>query len=127
MSGLVLDTKAGLLKGGDRGVEVVPGNPGGSRLLQVLRYTDPKLQMPPGGKLDDAVITDFERWIATGALDPREDKPQTAVLASKRMGLEEGRSWWAFQPVKEISPPQVKDAAWPRTKIDSFLLAKKNG
>src|SRR5690349_20792910 len=53
MSGLVVDTKAGLLKGGARGPEIIPGKPADSRLLQALSYTDPQLQMPPTGKLDD--------------------------------------------------------------------------
>ena len=40
------------------------------------------------------------------------------------MSIEDGRKWWAFQPVHEIPAPPVKDAAWPKTKIDSFVLAK---
>src|SRR5580658_5252414 len=66
MGGLVLDTKAGLLKGGERGPEIVPGKPAESRLLQALRYADPQLQMPPTGKLADQVVADFDQWIAAG-------------------------------------------------------------
>ncbi len=125
MSGLVLDTKAGLLKGGAGGADIVPGRPAESRLLQALRYSDPHLQMPPAGKLDDAVIANFEQWIASGAVDPREDTAQTAsATPPKGMSIEEGRKWWAFQPVKEIPGPKIKEAAWPLTKADSFLLAK---
>ena len=40
------------------------------------------------------------------------------------MSLEDGRKWWAFQPVKEVPAPSVKETAWPKSKIDSFLLAK---
>ena len=40
------------------------------------------------------------------------------------MDLETGRKWWAFQPVKEVAPPAVKDAAWVRRKADRFVLAK---
>src|SRR6266850_4456184 len=43
---LVLDTKAGVLKGGKLGPAILPGNPSESRLLTALRYTDPHLQMP---------------------------------------------------------------------------------
>src|SRR5262249_1425758 len=53
MGGLMLDTKAGLLKGGASGPVVVPGKPAESRMLQALRYTDTHLQMPPKGKLSD--------------------------------------------------------------------------
>ena len=36
---------------------------------QALSYTDARLQMPPSGKLPDAVIADFEKWIAGGNAD----------------------------------------------------------
>ncbi len=72
MGGLVLDTKAGLVKSG----VVVPGKPGESRLLQAIRYADPNLQMPPTGKLPDAVIADFASWIAAGRRIPaRMERP----------------------------------------------------
>src|SRR5580658_7572954 len=48
-SGLALDTRAGLRKGGDLGPDVIPGNPAGSRLLQAIQYNDSHLQMPPQG------------------------------------------------------------------------------
>jgi hypothetical protein len=83
MSGLALDTKAGVLKGGDGGTVVVPGKPADSRLLAAIRYTDPDLQMPPAGKLSDSVIADFETWIASGAPDPRTG-PSTAPRAPRR-------------------------------------------
>jgi hypothetical protein len=125
MGGLVLDTNAGLRKGGADGPVVVAGKPAQSRLLQALRYTDRKLQMPPSGKLPDIVIADFERWIAAGAPDPRKDVAAAGSPGPlKGMSLEDGRKWWAFQPVHEIPPPPTKDTAWPRTKIDSFVLSK---
>src|SRR4030095_9925274 len=76
---LVLDTRAGLLKGGRLGPAVVPGKPADSKLLEALKYANPHLQRPPSGRLTDAIIDDFERWIAAGAPDPRAD---TAVAAA---------------------------------------------
>jgi hypothetical protein len=123
MGGLVLDSRAGVLKGGTLGPAIVPGKPEESRLLKALRYTDPKLQMPPTGKLPETVAADFERWIASGAHDPRVDTaPAAAPL--KGMSVDEGRKWWAFQPVREQREPRIKDAAWRKTKIDSFVLSK---
>jgi hypothetical protein len=126
MGGLVLDTKAGLLKGGGLGPVVVPGKPAESRLLKALRYTDPHLQMPPAGKLPDPVILDFDQWIAAGAPDPRAETSAGTQSSAplKGMSIEDGRKWWAFQPVREIPAPKVKNSAWPKTKLDSFLLAK---
>src|SRR3954466_15744342 len=51
--GLLLDTKAALLKGGDTGPAVVPGKPGEGTLLKSLKY-EGETQMPPKGKLPDA-------------------------------------------------------------------------
>ena len=125
MGGLVLDTRAGLTKGGTTGPVVVPGKPAESRMLNALRYTDPSLQMPPTGKLADPVIADFERWILAGAVDPRLDAAAaTGTQPLKGMPIETGRKWWAFQSVAELPAPPVKDRSWARSKIDSFLLAK---
>src|SRR6185312_696587 len=63
MGGFTVDTKTGLATGGSRGPEVVAGKPDESRLLHALSYTDNALQMPPSGKLPDAVIADFRQWI----------------------------------------------------------------
>ncbi|HQR42145.1 MAG TPA: hypothetical protein PLX97_05660, partial [Gemmatales bacterium] len=60
--GLLLDTKAGLLNGGDNGPSIVPGDPDSSPLIQAIRYTKPDYAMPPknsGGKLPENVIKDF--------------------------------------------------------------------
>jgi hypothetical protein len=123
MGGLALDTKAGLRKGGASGPVVVAGNPAGSRLMRALSYSDNQLRMPPSGKLSDSELAAFEKWIAAGAPDPREDTP--AAAAPKRgMDIETGRKWWSFQPVRQIPAPKVKDSRWPRSKLDSFVLAK---
>lgn len=125
MGGLVLDTKAGMAAGGASGPIIVPGKPGESRLMTALRYTDPHLQMPPSGKLPAAVIADFEQWIAAGAIDPRAAAPAGETTAAlKGMSVEEGRKWWAFQPIREMDAPKVRNTAWARNKIDAFVLAR---
>ena len=68
--GLLLDSKAAVLKGGESGPALVPGKANDILLLKALRYNgDPR--MPPKGKLPDGVIADFESWINQGAPDPR--------------------------------------------------------
>jgi len=115
---LYLDQKAGLLKGGTHGPVLVPGKPNESLLIKALRH-DAKPKMPPAGKLDDAIIADFVKWIEMGAPDPRES---TAPIA-KGPDLEAGRRWWAFLPLSHKAPPAVKNQAWVRTAIDRFILA----
>src|SRR6187549_349503 len=47
--GLMLDTREGLLTGGDSGPAIVPGKPGKSLLLITMRHEDPDpdMAMPP--------------------------------------------------------------------------------
>ena len=124
MGGLVLDTKAGIRAGGDGGPILVPGSPNASRLIEALEYKDSELRMPPTGKLSAREIDAFRKWIAGGAPDPREETAPAAPVAKRGMDIETGRKWWSFQPVREAPAPKVTDAAWPRKKIDIFVLAK---
>ena len=121
--GLVLDTKAGLLKGGVSGAAIIPGNPQQSLLLRAVTQRDLNLKMPPGDKLSDPIIADFEKWIAMGAPDPRVD---TVTIAAKVSGIDfvKGKQWWSFQPLMEKAAPTVKQVSWGTTKIDGFILAQ---
>ena len=133
MGGLALDTRNGLKRGGNGGPVLVAGDPAASRLLSALTYNHTELRMPPSGKLPDEKIAAFEKWIAAGAPDPREETTGAAsagpaVVAKKGMDIEAGRKWWAFQPLEPQPQPKVKDAAlakrWSKDKIDWFILAK---
>src|SRR5437660_722186 len=54
--GLMLDSRAGMLKGGASGQPaIVPGAVEKSLLIKAIRYSDAKLQMPIGGKLPEQV------------------------------------------------------------------------
>ena len=124
MGKLQLDTREGVERGGARGSIVVPGRPDQSMLIDALDYTDPNLQMPPGGKLPDQVIADFVKWVALGAPDPRDAK----AIDTAKMDLESGRRHWAFRPLRPVDPPQVSaagpdEAAWRDSPIDRFVLA----
>jgi hypothetical protein len=118
--GLVLDSRNGIRKGGESGPAVVPGKPKESLLLQAVRYHE-EPRMPPKGKLPDSIITDLEKWIAMGAPDPRATA--TAGKTAKPLDVQEGRKFWAFQPPRPYAVPKVKDASWPRSDVDAFLLA----
>ncbi|MFN4258743.1 MAG: DUF1553 domain-containing protein [Gemmataceae bacterium] len=116
--GLVLDSKMGLLEGGDTGPAIVPGKPAESLLIQALRNDG--LSMPPKGQLPEAVIADFERWIEMGAPDPRDGK---TVTAQSTIDIDKGRQFWSFQKLREHPVPAVQDTAWPFSDIDRFILA----
>jgi hypothetical protein len=118
---LTLDTREGIREGGDTGPAVVPGDPKKSLILKALRHQGNMKPMPPKKKLASEVIADIEKWIAMGAPDPRDDRVK---IARAPIDIEKGRKFWSFQPPKKVRPPKVADAAWPRSDIDRFLLAR---
>ncbi|MDB5295284.1 MAG: xly, partial [Phycisphaerales bacterium] len=73
--GLLLDSRAGLLKGGESGPAVFPGNPGKSPLVKAVRWEDPDTKMPPKTQLSAAAVADLTRWVQMGALWPIEPAP----------------------------------------------------
>jgi hypothetical protein len=113
--GLLLDSREGLLKGGDSGPAIVPGEPEKSRLIVAIRYKDEQLQMPPKEQLPTEVVADFEKWVKAGAPDPRTAKIAKASASTT--------NHWAFQPVKIRPVPKVKNRNWVHEPIDAFVLA----
>ncbi len=118
--GLRLDSRAAVLAGGESGPILVPGKPEESPLLEALRHEGP--EMPPKGKLPDPVIADFAQWIKQGAPDPRNG-PAT-IAARPTIDIQAGRQFWVYQPPHPHQPPTVRDASWPATEIDRFVLAR---
>ena len=77
-AGLRLDTGLSILKGGESGPSVVPGNPDDSLLIQVLTG-DAGFQMPPaneGSPLDGQEFQLIRQWIVDGAVVPKEEDSQ---------------------------------------------------
>lgn len=71
--GLMLDSKAGMMKGGKHGAVIVPGHPEQSLLIKLIRHEGPAndpMPMPPRGKLSDAEIAVVTRWVQAGAVTP---------------------------------------------------------
>ena len=117
--GLLLDTREGLLKGGETGPAIVPGDTEKSLLIKAVRYHDEKLQMPPKDKkLSAEQIANLEIWIKMGAPDPRIHRP--SALSSQLSA----KSHWAFQPITQPGALKVKNGRWIQTPIDTFILGK---
>ncbi len=49
------------------------------------------------------------------------------ALSAQAQSAKLATNHWAFQPITRPTPPAVKNKAWPRTPIDSFILAKMEG
>ncbi len=117
--GLLLDTREGLLKGGDTGPALVPGDPDKSLLVKAVRYADEDLEMPPKGRLTDAQVADLVAWVRMGAPDPRK-KAAAGAVHPVGIPVDQAKALWAFRTPVEPPVPDV-GAAHP---VDAFVLAK---
>lgn len=117
--GLLVDSRDGLLRGGDSGPSVVPHKADESVLLDALRYDG--LEMPPKAKLPAKVVADFEKWVRMGMPDPRA---ASAPVETNQIDYESGLKFWAFQKPVKPKAPEVHDVAWAKSEIDRFVLAR---
>jgi mono/diheme cytochrome c family protein len=118
-----LSTRESLLKGGDKGVAVLPGRAENSPLVKYIRHAE-KPYMPPKKPAAPAdIVAAVTRWIDLGAA---YDKPLGAVVEAKKplTVTEKDRDYWAYRPFEQVALPAVKNEAWVRTPLDRFLLAK---
>jgi hypothetical protein len=117
-SGLRLDTREGLAKGGETGAAIVSGRPGESLLIRAVRHDADVEAMPPeeeGEKLTNREIEILSKWIAAGAVYPATSNPAPRKTAEDH---------WAFHPLGEPTPPNVTDTNWPQGELDRFILAR---
>jgi cytochrome c553 len=106
-AGLRLDTFEGAtaaLKDGRHGV--VAHDAASSEILARVTHADAAKRMPPDGRepLTAAEVDTVRRWIESGA---------------------EYAAPWAFRPMRAPTQPAVRDAAWPRSSVDRFVLASR--
>jgi mono/diheme cytochrome c family protein len=114
-----------LLKGGDHGPAVVPGDPKKS-LLYAMTAHEKKPGMPyKEPKLSAEAIAHLASWIECGAPydSPLVDRKDAAAWIHRKVPAE-ARRHWAFQPIKPVQPPVVRDTKWVKTDFDRFILAK---
>jgi hypothetical protein len=117
-SGLRLDSRDGLVKGGDSGPAVVINRPDESLLIRAVRHEPDFPAMPPedeGERLSDDEIRTLSKWIADGATYPP---------APDRAAKDAAGPHWAFEPVSHPAVPNVADSMWPRGELDRFILTE---
>jgi mono/diheme cytochrome c family protein len=124
--GLKLLSRESLLKGGESGPAIVPGDAENSLLISAIRYEGP--EMPPDGKrLSQTEIANLTKWIERGAPWPQAT---AEALASAKTVAEEERiaaarkSHWSLQPVVDPPRPDISDPAWPQSGVDWYILAE---
>ena len=105
--GLRLDQRESAIGEAESGEHpIVPGKPEASELIQRISSADADLRMPPPKtkkSLTEGEKSLLSRWIAEGA---------------------DYQSHWAFTAPVSPTLPEVKQADWPRSELDRFILAR---
>lgn len=119
---LRLDKYAFVIKGGDTGPAVVPGDPKKSEIVDAILYDPDGYQMPPSGKLPQADIDNIIAWVKMGAPWPGADKETLDGGPSKEFNIAERLKHWAYQPIQNVEPPQISGSDWVKSPVDAFIL-----
>ena len=125
--GLLLDSPAGLLAGGDTGPAIVPGKPAESLLYKAITHQDKDLEMPAKKpKLPDSVIADFHKWITDGAPWPGGQTVASTNSTKTPFSIAQRKERlpWIWETPKKQTLPSVNDPSWPSTDADYFVLSK---
>ena len=112
--GLRLDSRAGLLRGGETTPPIVPGDASKSLLIESVNYQNRDLQMPPKKRLSERMIADLSTWINNGAFDPRVGP----AIPSSPPEKNPAKPHWAFQPIHPSTPPANSHP------VDHFITEK---
>jgi len=105
--GLDVTSRESLLKGGDGGPVIVPGNLDESSLLAMV--TGAKPEMPKNSQpLTEPQLADLRKWIQEGALWPA--------------GVKVSPELWSLSPIASPKTPRVARAKWATSAIDAFVL-----
>ncbi|MEI7955082.1 MAG: PSD1 and planctomycete cytochrome C domain-containing protein [Verrucomicrobiota bacterium] len=122
--GLQMDSRDGMLQGGDTRAAIVPGDSARSLLIEAVSHANLDLQMPPKKKLADSEIADLTTWVNMGAPWPNNTAGAAAGKLPAFDLAKRREAHWAWQPIRPQTLPLVQDEHWPATEPDRFILAK---
>ena len=116
-SGLRIDLRQNLLKGGDSGLpSIIPGDWSKSYLMEVVTHKDKEMAMPPKGeKLSDQNIEILKQWVNSGAFWPG----QMDQIDDNEIQL------WSFKPIQRKEVPSGNSSDPNSNPIDLFLRLKQ--
>ncbi len=112
-AGLRLDTRSGILSGGDSGPALVVGQPEESLLVSAVeRQGD--LAMPPEDALPPEQIARLQQWIQDGAFWPQATANEASLVDQH----------WSLVPVQQPHLDTTLALDWAQTKADALLLER---
>ncbi len=118
-SGFDLSSREALLRGGDNGAAVTPGNAKESPLYKRIRHEVNPSMPYQQAKLSDELIARIGAWIDAGAPYDATLKVDPAAISAAHPA----NNHWAFRAPKAPAVPAVKNHAWVRNPIDAFIAA----
>ena len=92
-----------MLRGGDRGPALVPGDPDASRLIRAVRHEE--LKMPPAEPLAPRQIAALARWVEIGAPWPENSEGEQTAGDAVDASSDRLRHW-AWQAVTPVTIPE---------------------
>ena len=117
---LRLDSRAGIMKGGETGAIIVPGKSDQSLIVRRVLGLDGDDRMPKDGDpLPAAQIALLRAWIDQGASWPATEPAPAAAQTAQ-----EEPTHWAYRRPSRPPLPEVRNTGWVRTPIDRFVLAR---
>jgi hypothetical protein len=118
---LGLDTRDGIIKGGESGSAMVPGNPEESILLDYITGEPPEMPKNAAPLTSDEVAV-LRTWIAQGAPWPEGKTLEDRYVPDSQ--------WWSLRPLTRPNEPMLSNThdVVPNpiiaNPIDAFIVAK---
>ncbi len=131
-AGLDLVTREALLRGGESGPCVVPGDPDQSLLIQTIRHVQDPHMPRKAPKLADSSIARIADWIKAGAPYGRSLKKDVAPVSASEIEPDftispSQRNHWAFRPLARIEPTKDRPLSLTHMSanwIDDYIIEK---
>ncbi len=122
-SGLLLDSREAMLRGGDsKEPAIIPGDAAKSLLIRLVSGEDADRLMPPrGDELTSEQIKTLSTWINEGA---RWGAAGAASAQGPGAGAKSDSHWhWSYASPAKPATPKVTRASWVKGEIDRHVLA----
>lgn len=113
-AGLYVDSREGLIKGGESGPAIIPGKPAESLFVASIKYLSN--EMPPNRKLESRQIESLTKWVEMGAPWPdvtsSPSHESTSTKDWKNFDWNQAQqSHWAWKRVQRPEVPAAKPFA----------------
>lgn len=121
-----LSNRKAFLAGGSSGEEIKIGQAESSLLYKMIAHETEPTMPEDGAKLDQRHIDAIAKWINLGAPydKPLSGKPVDPLAWTRTKIDPDTRSFWSFQPLKKVKPPELKGDNWSQSELDPFILRR---